>query len=444
MGDNIDDMDSIVSTMCNYQSIRGEPYWLCQRQDGVCAENYGCDVNANTNGDCSEWLTARTADGNSTTARQIAPCCAGSCCSRSVERCSTCCEGDTCQSCNCYDECVAYSTQQENVACDTGHRYEIELDFILDGVSYNVTHHDKCDLTSAGYEDTECMAKLQTKYTAADEPCYVDKRMLPECGAAGTTNTCVSYSGPEWNIGAWVGIVIGGLMMLVGMIGGCIACGGAHCLGDFFSNLGECFVFCCGMAGAVCAVFKAQTNISIEFYDDEFAAAQLEHEEKCAALQKQVDDEKKSQSTDGLIVTIEDSSGKQISLTAMGSHSVSMVCKQLSVSAFSFAQTEFPQGSSKTLGTMGVCNGAILNVTSLPADMPSQVTMQSQLQLELDRMREWDAPQREGYKYTKVSKSCCCLPCGSTETALDVNKRTKVQPTAPQPAQFRVEAHSQL
>ena len=98
--------------------------------------------------------------------------------------------------------------------------------------------------------------------------------------------------------------------MLVGMIGGCIACGGAHCLGDFFSNLGECFVFCCGMAGAVCAVFKAQTNISIEFYDDEFAAAQREHEEKCAALQKQVDDEKKSQSTDGLIVTIEDSSGK--------------------------------------------------------------------------------------------------------------------------------------
>ena len=89
-------------------------------------------------------------------------------------------------------------------ALTTSGRYEIELDFILDGVSYNVTHHDKCDLTSAGYEDTECMAKLQTKYTAADEPCYVDKRLLPECGAAGTTNTCVSYSGPEWNIGAWV------------------------------------------------------------------------------------------------------------------------------------------------------------------------------------------------------------------------------------------------
>ena len=49
---------------------------------------------------------------------------------------------------------------------------------------------------------------------------------------------------------------------------------------------------------------------SHEFYDDEFAAAQREHLEKCAALQKQVDDEKKSQSTDGLIVTISDSSGE--------------------------------------------------------------------------------------------------------------------------------------
>ena len=49
---------------------------------------------------------------------------------------------------------------------------------------------------------------------------------------------------------------------------------------------------------------------SHEFYDDEFAAAQRVHLEKCAALQKQVDDEKNSQSTDGLTVNILDSSGK--------------------------------------------------------------------------------------------------------------------------------------
>merc|ERR1712166_1045851 len=296
--EDADDIDSIVETMCNYQSVQDHPYWLCQRQDVQCQEGQGCDGYSNANGDCGAWLTARAADGSATTDREISPCCSGQCCARTVRRCQTCYSDsrrrtssfrrtdwdkprhktsdgkkypagkkpkgarkksqdelssapavssvssrmlatfldsmeerrrdrrDGYYDCNCYDECVAYSTQQENVACDTGHRYEIELDFILDGVSYNVTHHDKCDLTSAGYEDTECMAKLQTKYTAADEPCYVDKRMLPECGAAGTTNTCVSYSGPEWNIGAWVGIVIGGLMMLVGMIGGCIACGG--------------------------------------------------------------------------------------------------------------------------------------------------------------------------------------------------------------------------
>jgi hypothetical protein len=59
-----------------------------------------------------------------------------------------------------------------------------------------------------------------------------------------------------------------------------------------------------------------------------------------------------------------------------------MVCKQLSVTAFSFAQTEFPDGSPKTLRAMGVCNGALLNVTSLNANLPSQVTMQSGLQVQ--------------------------------------------------------------
>ena len=46
------------------------------------------------------------------------------------------------------------------------------------------------------------------------------------------------------------------------------------------------------------------------FHHDEFAAAQCAHQEKCAALQKQVDDETKSPSTDGLIVTISDYSGE--------------------------------------------------------------------------------------------------------------------------------------
>ena len=70
-----------------------------------------------------------------------------------------------------------------------------------------------------------------------------------------------------------------------------------------------------------------------------------------------------------------------VTLTALGSHSVSMVCKQLGVAAFFMGQTEYDQGSSKTLRTIGICNDAILNVTSLPAGTPSQVTMQSQLEV---------------------------------------------------------------
>ena len=60
----------------------------------------------------------------------------------------------------------------------------------------------------------------------------------------------------------------------------------------------------------ICCKNDIGEKTSHEFHDDEFAAAQREHLEKCAALQKQVDDEKKSPSTDGLIVTISDSSGE--------------------------------------------------------------------------------------------------------------------------------------
>ena len=79
-------------------------------------------------------------------------------------------------------------------------RYEIALDFVVDGVSYNVTMHEKCDLTSTAREDTACMATLRDKYIDADKSCYVDKRLLPDCNAS----TCISYSAPEWNIGCWV------------------------------------------------------------------------------------------------------------------------------------------------------------------------------------------------------------------------------------------------
>ena len=70
-----------------------------------------------------------------------------------------------------------------------------------------------------------------------------------------------------------------------------------------------------------------------------------------------------------------------VTLTALGSHSVSMVCKELGVVAFSFAETEYDQGSSETLRNIGICNDANLEVASLPSSTPSQVTVQSQLQV---------------------------------------------------------------
>ena len=152
--------------------------------------------------------------------------------------------------------------------------------------------------------------------------------------------------------------------------------------------------------------------------------------------------------------------GKQASLTTVGSHSVSMVCKQLGVVAFSFAQTEYDQGSSKTLRTIGICNDAILKVASLPAGTSSQVTVQSQLQVmeylcsllvvvdglltfqvELERMREWDEPQKEGYEYTKATKTCCGIPCCSTYSDSSKPKFKQAQSSPSHPtAQFAVAA----
>jgi len=378
--DNIDDMDYIVETTCNFQSLQDNPYWLCQSQDVDCS-GYGCNAPANANGDCSAWLTASTAAGSATTAGSITPCCDGP---------------------------TAYpqSQCQANVACNTGHRYDSELDFTIDGVTFNVTHHAACGLTSAGYEDTACMAEVHAKYNGvADVSCWVDKRLLPECGAAGTTNTCVSYSAPEWDMGCWAGVVIGGVMMLLGGIFFCIFLTGSCKCKDEYGN---------AVCGEIWIDIMGMKYVYNNLHHDEFAAAQRAYQEKCAALQKQLDDEKKSQSTDGLIVKISDDSGKKASLTTVGSHSVSMVCKQLGVVAFSFAQTEYDQGSSKTLRTIGICNDAMLKVASLPAGTSSQVTIQSQLQVELERMKEWDEPQKEGYEYTKATKTCCGIPCCST------------------------------
>ena len=69
-------------------------------------------------------------------------------------------------------------------------------------------------------------------------------------------------------------------------------------------------IFAIVMLGMIFVQVCLGEKTSHEFYDDEFAAAEHEHQEKCAALQKQVDDEKKSQSTDGLTVKILDSSGE--------------------------------------------------------------------------------------------------------------------------------------
>ena len=205
---------------------------------------------------------------------------------------------------------------------------------LMVSVAYNVTHHGACGLTSAGLEDTECMANMHAKYNnVADVSCWVDKRVLPDCGSAGDTNTCacVSSSGPEWDIGAWVcclplclrswlhchgchampwlscfagrilisvgfqfGVILGGLLFLGCMIHGCII---------FTKKFLGCIIPCCR---DFLGQFSGEST-SVHQDDEELAAAQRKHQEKCDALKKQLDDEKKS---GVLTIKIEDSSGE--------------------------------------------------------------------------------------------------------------------------------------
>ena len=84
-------------------------------------------------------------------------------------------------------------------------------------------------------------------------------------------------------------VLLGGIFFCIFLTGSC----------KFKDQYGQSSIDCMGM--------KYVYNI---LHHDEFAAAQRAHQEKCAALQKQLDDENKSQSTDGLIVTISDDSGE--------------------------------------------------------------------------------------------------------------------------------------
>ena len=96
--------------------------------------------------------------------------------------------------------------------------------------------------------------------------------------------------------------------MLLGCILFCIF--GLGCERIWWDKYGDPRIGRDGIGRFRCCCTVSDVEISHHLHDDEFAAAERAHQEKCTALQKQVDDEEKSRSTDGLIVTIVDSSGE--------------------------------------------------------------------------------------------------------------------------------------
>merc|ERR1711934_623593 len=240
-------IDNSVETTCHFQEFAAVASWCCQLQNAQC--DAGCSTAATTNGACNAWLTNRRGLHSDMSApgivRDFSSCCDGSCCSRYLRTCDTCSRqkcsrrrrtysdtrrrtssggrrGPTVTStgadttrrndcyteyydCNCRDVCTLHSTLQKDVACDKCYSYNIGMTFTIDGVEHTQTHVKSCGLTSSGYSDTACHTSVTTEFAVGEQKqCWVDTRDMS-----------VKFSKPGWNVGCWVGVSIGGIMILV-------------------------------------------------------------------------------------------------------------------------------------------------------------------------------------------------------------------------------------
>jgi len=184
----------------------------CRKQETTCS---GCLPPALSNGKCS--ATAALQKGlNVSLGMTRTYCCDGRCCAHSHTECQQCTrqscttDSDGHQSCttelyecNCVEVCDRYSQSQSTIACGTCHAYRVGYYFTLDGVRHDREHKETCGLTGSGVDDIACQAKVAAAYVDnTTARCYVNHDTLE-----------VSWDEPEWNVGCWVGIGIGSLLL---------------------------------------------------------------------------------------------------------------------------------------------------------------------------------------------------------------------------------------
>lgn len=145
-------------------------------------------------------------------------CCDGTCCAEHTTECDTCeqqsCSTDsnghqTCSTsyvqCNCRTYCSRHSTRGGSINCGTCHDYEAGFTFTLHGERHYKMKYMQCGLDAASGLDNHICQKNTLAAHAPGEvhKCWVHEETLE-----------VYWEEPTWNIGCWVGVGIGGLLLL--------------------------------------------------------------------------------------------------------------------------------------------------------------------------------------------------------------------------------------
>ena len=372
-------INNSVETVCHFDAIADQPSWCCQRQDQQC--NRGCCRAARQNGGCSGWLSSRQKQlvNMSNATREATPCCDGGCCAEEHNECETCSRkvcsysdsrrrsfsgsqarrGDSsavaassaargpragrkllqqsCRteyySCNCRFVCDRHSTQEETVACDKCHEYNIGMYFRIDNRTVNKTRVEQCGLTSGGFTDTSCNQKVRGEYAVGmQKSCWVDTRDMS-----------YQWSKPGWNVGCWVGIALSSCFILLAIIG------------VIRMLLRTCF-------------WVHKQELDKNTYQHAIAA----HTDRKATLEWAIEQEASAR----MVLRVQDdSTGRQLPLHVHPSSTVKAVNERLRIQSFSFGQANYSRSSvsqkGKSMHAVGIRDGALIRVDSVQPEVQS-------------------------------------------------------------------------
>ena len=227
------------------------------------------------------------------------------------------------------------------------------MTFTIDGVEHSQTHVETCGLTSSGYSDTACHTRITTEFAVGQQKqCWVDTRDMS-----------VQFSKPGWNVGCWVGISIGSIMILVAICSVMVMSGCCRntleCLGSTCAGLCACICNCPGAVYNFIFGCHKEQQLDLGAYQN----AMEGHTRDIQALEAAVAQDLREQMI--ILVQIR-SSGDQMKMRVHPTTTLKAVNESLSVDKFEFCGVSYTQALDKSLADIGIVAGASINVNNTP------------------------------------------------------------------------------